>query len=208
MALLVPIIPLPHIVFFPHTVLPLELFEPRHRDLVLDVVLNGSQIAIPRLDPRRDDDPVLATPVRPIAGIGRIQAVRDCFDGRVLIELKAEGRVRLIEEVVSDTPYRQMLVETIEDVPLNSEATQRDLVRSLLLKHQQSPLDPYAILLDVLHRGYDLGQLADLGSHLLIESSEERQALLEELDPEIRFSRLISFLCDELSSRSDLSAVN
>jgi uncharacterized protein len=204
----IPVIPLPHVVFFPHTVLPLELFEPRHRALVEDALLNGSPIAIPHLDPKSDDDPVLPTPVRPIAGLGRIKKVRDCTDGRILIELKSEGRVRLIEELRSEAAYRQMLVEPIEEPMCSATETERALFRSLLLKLRQSPIDAAAVLLDVMQEGNDASRLADLGAHLLIESSPERQSLFEELDPKTRFSRLIDRLCGDLSKKCDMKNVH
>jgi Lon protease-like protein len=47
----VPVFPLPGVVFFPRTVLPLHVFEPRYRAMVRDAVRGEGLIAVSLLRP-------------------------------------------------------------------------------------------------------------------------------------------------------------
>ena len=45
------VFPLPSVVLFPHTVLPLHIFEPRYRDLVRDALASDKVMALAQLEP-------------------------------------------------------------------------------------------------------------------------------------------------------------
>ena len=64
-----PIFPLPGTVFFPHTLLPLHVFEPRYRQLTEDVLASHNHIAVVRADDARAHADVPG--VARVAGIGR-----------------------------------------------------------------------------------------------------------------------------------------
>lgn len=84
----VPVFPLPNTVFFPDTVLPLHVFEPRYRALVHDVIAADSKFVVSLA---RDDDARFHS----IATLGRIENLKRLPDGRFVFELHAESRVRL-----------------------------------------------------------------------------------------------------------------
>ena len=68
-----PVFPLPRVVFFPGTILPLHLFEPRYRAMMEDCVSSGPKaMAVALLKPGWDDDYEGAPPIHEIAGAGRI----------------------------------------------------------------------------------------------------------------------------------------
>ena len=51
---IVPIFPLPDVTFFPHTLLPLHVFEARYRMLVIDALERDRRLAVVKLRPGYD----------------------------------------------------------------------------------------------------------------------------------------------------------
>ena len=101
------IFPLPSVVFFPDTELPLHLFEPRYRAMAEDCVENGNGlIAVALLRPGYEADYEGRPAVHAVAGIGRVTAHRRNPDGTHDILLKGLGRVRIDELPGSERPYR------------------------------------------------------------------------------------------------------
>ena len=50
----VPVFPLPEVVFFPETTLPLHIFEPRYREMVRDVEPRSEALSLVKLHVRVD----------------------------------------------------------------------------------------------------------------------------------------------------------
>ena len=70
-----PIFPLPAVQLFPHTLLPLHVFEQRYRDLTRDVLAGGRLMAVPTLAPVRVDEVVQAH-ARALALVARGMGLR------------------------------------------------------------------------------------------------------------------------------------
>ena len=47
----VPIFPLPDVTFFPHTLLPLHVFEARYRAMVMDALARDRRLCVVKLEP-------------------------------------------------------------------------------------------------------------------------------------------------------------
>jgi Lon protease-like protein len=93
------IFPLPNVVLFPHTDLPLHIFEPRYREMVDDALAGDRLIGMVLLrgDWRRDYH---GTPdVFPLGCVGRIDTFAKLPDGRSNLILRGEQRFRIREEV-------------------------------------------------------------------------------------------------------------
>lgn len=101
----VPIFPLPDVVFFPHTVLPLHIFEPRYRAMVRDAREGEGLIAMALLRPGWEHEYLDAPPICDIGSVGRIEDLVELPDGRFNLRLVGLQRVRL-EELQTDAPYR------------------------------------------------------------------------------------------------------
>jgi Lon protease-like protein len=86
-----PLFPLGSTVLFPHTLLPLHIFEPRYREMTRHALDTHKIIAIVQCD--RDEN------VAEVAGVGRIVHHELLPDGRYHILLQGIGRVRLEEEL-------------------------------------------------------------------------------------------------------------
>jgi Lon protease-like protein len=186
--------PLPNVVLFPSQQLSLHVFEPRYRRLVSDVIAQGLVLAVPRLTPGFDADYYGAPPVFPTCGIGQITEYSRMPDGRFNIVLLGLGRGRILEELRSE-PYRVARFTAVMDEPPRS-ATVLETLRTELIKlvRRVSPhlAGPAKELESRIRGAADAAESADIAAGTLIEDPDERQALLEELDPSRRLTTLIA----------------
>src|SRR3954471_24650376 len=99
--------PLPHVVFFPHAVLPLHIFEPRYRQMTEDALAAGDKL-ITIVQLRGDQPgPGFGEPaVAAIACLGKILQHQRLPDGRFNFLLLGLARVKLTREVPSEKLYR------------------------------------------------------------------------------------------------------
>ena len=118
----VPIFPLAGALLFPGSQLPLHIFEPRYRAMVRDALASDGLIAM--VQPRDEEEPpALFT----IGCIGRIAACDELDDGRFLMVLGGEMRVRIVDEYAPERPYRLNDVEVDPKGPSIFEALERQL---------------------------------------------------------------------------------
>jgi Lon protease-like protein len=103
---IVPIFPLPSVVFFPETYLPLHIFEPRYREMVHDAPAHGNCIGMALLREGWEDLYAGAPAVHSIGCVGRIISSHKLADGRYNIVLQGLHRCSYEEQAVS-TAYRQ-----------------------------------------------------------------------------------------------------
>lgn len=108
---LVPVFPLPDVVFFPRTVLPLHVFETRYRAMVKDALAADRVLAVALLRPGWERQYEGSPAFHDVATIGRMEEVETTADGRYLFRLVGIGRVRL-GTPVKETPYR--LVQAVD----------------------------------------------------------------------------------------------
>lgn len=104
-----PIFPLPNLVFFPSTRLPLHIFEPRYRQMVTDVMESDQRFGIVLLRPGWQDDYYGAPPVHALGTLGTIEQAVSLDDGRFNILVRGDVRFRILGEV-SRMPYRMARV--------------------------------------------------------------------------------------------------
>ena len=103
---MVPIFPLPNVVFFPDTYLPLHIFEPRYRDMITDADQDGQCIGMVLLKAGWEDNYYGNPPVFSLGCIGRIKNIQSLADGRSNVILHGLSRYD-IEEEFFDTSYRR-----------------------------------------------------------------------------------------------------
>jgi Lon protease-like protein len=92
-----PLFPLPQIVLFPGTALPLHVFEPRYRSLIEYCLESGSSLALPQIEPGHEAEQLGAPPLVRVAGVGAIVHHERLPDGRLGLVLRGLGRVEAIE---------------------------------------------------------------------------------------------------------------
>lgn len=112
---ILPIFPLTGVLLLPAMWLPLNVFEPRYRNMVRDVLEGGRHIGlIQPVVPRQDNaPPPEALPenpdVYPVGCAGHVEQWEQTDDGRYLITLKGVQRFRVVEELPLHEGYRRVV---------------------------------------------------------------------------------------------------
>ena len=110
----IPLFPLSTVVFFPNTLLPLHVFEPRYKQMVHDVSKSEGIIGMALLKPGWEANYYGNPEVFDVVGMGRIVSSEVFGDGRINIVLYGLKRVKIIE-VMKESPYRVARVELVEN---------------------------------------------------------------------------------------------
>jgi len=186
-----PIFPLPDVTFFPHTLLPLHVFEARYRAMVMDSLARDRRLAVVKLKPGFEASYAGKPAVRAVAGAGEIVSWERLATGRYNILVKGEWRVRIESERPSDTLYRIVTARRLDDVaPTTDVAAAIARIREAcgrLLRALDRPSD----LLDTaLAEGQQPGAIADRIAAAVVPDANLRQELLETLDVTRRLDRL------------------
>jgi Lon protease-like protein len=195
--LTLPIFPLPDVTFFPHTMLPLHVFEARYRAMITDALARDRKIAVVRLKPGFEASYAGKPPVFLVAGAGEIVSWERLATGRYNILVKGEWRVRIESELPTDTLYRIVTAQTLDDVEATADASPalariRDLCGRLL-----QALDRPSDLLDAaLAADQKPGVIADRIAAAVVPDPDLRQELLETREVTRRLERLGGALQD------------
>jgi Lon protease-like protein len=166
-----PVFPLPVAVLMPHAIAPLEVFEPRYRQMISDA-LDGPGLIVMAVYAGRaggsDDEERPA--IRPAVCIGHIAEHFKYPDGRYAVIMQGICRGRIVNEVVGseDRLYREAMIEPIgvetgddeggelqqyrdrlsrslEDGPLHDLRLAKDAVR-----HLKNPEIPTSVIIEFL----------------------------------------------------------
>jgi len=195
-----PVFPLPDVVFFPGTVLPLHVFETRYRAMVKDALAADRTIAVALLQPGWEQQYAGNPACFEVATAGTIEDLETTSDGRYYFKLAGSVRVRL-GEVLRDTPYRLVRAEEIPEDPVDEDdpsirsgklsllATQVCLVRELTGSDAPSL---------VLNERLDFSAVVNGACASLPVEAAIRQELLELDDLKERHRRATEILDDIL----------
>jgi Lon protease-like protein len=194
----VPIFPLPDVTFFPHTLLPLHVFEARYRAMVMDALERDRRLAIVRLRPGYEATYAGKPPVHAVAGVGEIVSFERLATGRYNILVRGDARVRIESEVPSDTLYRLVRARRLDDVePSHLAGPAGRAVQEALARIRAScstlltALDRPANLLDTaVAEGQPAGAIADRVAAAVLPDADLRQELLETVEVDARVTRV------------------
>ncbi len=125
-----PVFPLPNVVFFPKTYLPLHIFEPRYRQMIADASAGHRCIAMALLKEGWETDYYGNPAIYPTLCVGRIMSAQPLSDGRSNILLQGLERCDIQEEHF-EKPYREA---TIRLTPQPSEERLAAGVRRALVE--------------------------------------------------------------------------
>lgn len=188
-----PLYPLPEVVLFPHSVLPLHVDEPRYCRLIADVLAGEHILGIALLKPGFEPEYFTPNaPIHPVIGIGQIIASEQVEQGSYNILVRGIARAGIVEEV-PHKPYRLVRVETIDPpaqlAPANVEQVRDELRQALETECvQDSEVPDYWRKL--FTTDLEVGDIADLIASGLRIDAELRQSLLAEPDPVARAREL------------------
>jgi len=127
-----PVFPLPNVVFFPRTILPLHIFEPRYRQMIADTERSAGYIAMALMRPGSENDEQGRSAYFDIGCLGKTTSLSRTDDGRYYLKLVGVRKVAF-GDVVKSSPYRTARISPVaETIPDQlSSASREDLLKLL-----------------------------------------------------------------------------
>ncbi len=203
----IPIFPLPDVVLFPHTTVPLHIFEPRYREMVRDALAGDKRIAMALLKPGWEKDYYGRPPVYPIAGAGEIVRHEELPDGRFNILLRGTMRIGIHSELPAQKSYRIIRARPLfdrytavdpQDISGRTERLKVFYVR--ILTEVQKAQDE---LLKIFSGVKDPGIIADRIASAILTDCEARQKILECVEVSARLALVQEQLVNVITRVSD-----
>lgn len=196
-----PIFPLPSVAFFPATLLPLHVFEPRYRELVQHCMAGNRVMGVPQLGEGWQDDYDGNPPLTPTMGVGRVVRARELPDGRYNIILFGLGRARIDQELTSSHGFRVVRATPVPDLGTPADFDER-IAEAVVLARALMPNDPLGpSFLEILEAGLSPVPLVDTLAHVVLDDPEQRQDYLEQLDPGVRAAQVSQALLERMATR-------
>ena len=190
-----PMFPLGSVVF-PHTVLPLRVFEPRYRQLAQDCLAGAREFGVVLI--ARGSEVGGGDQRTDLGTLVSIVEAQESADGQWGLLTVGTGRVR-VRRWLEDDPYPRAELEDVPEPPWTDaaaaafEAAERVVRRSLALQAELGdPAPPIGVALDPTPAAaaWQLAAVSPLGPL-------DRQALLAIDAPEDRLARLAQLVAEE-----------
>lgn len=199
----VPVMTLAETVFFPQSLLPLHIFEPRYRQMLRDVLARDRFFAVARLDAHRAGQDGAQEPAHPIATVGIIRACQK-GDGETS-NLLLQGICRIeIQSVVRESPYRLIqikpLVTTAGGNHAELEIERLEVMRLLNLRRRLGTPAPKGMT-RFLESIEDFDAFTDIAVFNLCDDGAFKQKMLEELDTRRRLRLFVTRLKTEIGEQ-------
>ena len=183
------IFPLSNAIFFPKTILPLNIFEDRYLQLVKDCMKGKKLFGMvqPKIKSKKVKD------VYKVGCLGKITSFNETTDKRLIITLSGIIRFRIKEELDNKKLYREFNVDysdfmhdlkTKEDKLINYD--KKNLLKKIVLFFKKIN---YSVKIDSLEK-LNFDQLMSTVCMISPFSSEEKQKLIETIKMEDKFKTL------------------
>jgi len=203
------IFPLSNVIFFPKTVLPLNIFEKRYLEMVNDSIKKDRYFGIvqPKYNLKKikskasnANDVSSKSNLFSVGCLGKIINFSETDDGRFIINLSGIIRFKIEKEVKNEKLYREAIVNYInfkQDLKDENQDIKKEVKKNILNK----------IKILFKKRGYkinwselevlEFAQLIDTLSMISPLSLEEKQSLIEakDLSERIKILEKITDLC-------------
>lgn len=201
-----PVFPLPRVVFFPGTALPLHFFEPRYRQMIEDCLERGcTAMAVALLQPGWEDDYEGNPPIYDVAGAGRIVAHQERADGTHDVILHGLNRVRLHELPCDSGSYRCARAEPMKDFGAASASDMMAMMacatRVAAKVRERQPDFSLQVSAELAP-----ARAADVVADQLVVSPDERQEILEALDVRKRVALVTESIASLLAQLTEAHA--
>tara|TARA_R110002072_G_scaffold1989_3_gene16501 strand:+ start:67832 stop:68530 length:699 start_codon:yes stop_codon:yes gene_type:complete len=193
----IPILPIPNVVFFPNTTLPIVVAEPTYIRMVKECVHNNSMLGISMAEPTQEFEHHTKYSPHKIGSIGKVIILEEYEDGSLKVLVRGKSRVRL-NHVIQNIPY---LVYNVTLLPDINNGTSVELGENKLSK-LKGILDDWidAAIPDSLEREtfqnslLGTAHIIDYLSTFLVDDRRVRQILLENTSLPERVQILSSIL--------------
>jgi Lon protease-like protein len=190
----VPVMALPNAVLFPHSLLPLHIFERRYRDMLAHSLDQDRMFSV-ALMKRGIEDAAAIEDLCSVAGVGLIRACVGNENGTSNLVLQGLARVRLLGWS-QEKPFRIARVELVKSVILNlveAEALS-EKVKEFCTRIESIGVPLPANLMDHLKQIDSPEIISDVVAGAFVGDSFQRQKLLEAYDVCERLRLLIQIL--------------
>ena len=180
------IMPLGQIVFFPHMLLPLHIFEPRYRQMLSDSLANSRMFAVTAINPANSQP-------APVGTVGLIRACIKKGDGTANLLLQGLYRARF-------SPIAHSPCLLAKAAPLNQRKPANPHIASQLageiisIVNHSPELCPCRQFPQELASIADYNALVDILAGNLIHCTRQKQQLLECEDTTARLAMLATSL--------------
>jgi Lon protease-like protein len=201
----VPLLPLP-VVLFPDMPLPLHIFEPRYREMILRCREEKSPFGITLIQNGADMG-AEAVP-RQVGTLARITQYEELPDGRMNILVFGASRFR-ITRTFHDKPYLSASVSLLQEQQADADAIEPmfDSVATLFRAYLQSLFAMTGRTLSTLQLPQEPEYLSYAIASVLQVPPQEKQALLEITETKQRLGREIEILKAEIDIQNTLQSV-
>lgn len=190
----VPVMALANAVLFPHSLLPLHIFEQRYCDMLAHC-LDGDRMFSVALMKRGIEEAVGIEDLCPVAGVGLIRACVGNENGTSNLVLQGLARVRLVAWM-QEKPFRIAKIQIAKSIPGNPVEADAlsEKVKEFCLRIEKIgvPLPPN--LMDHLKQIDSPEILSDVVAAAFVGETFQRQKLLEAYEVCERLRLLIQFL--------------
>ena len=191
----IPVFPLSNFIIFPKTTVPLNIFEPRYIDMINDSMKSNKLIGM--IQPKTSNIKQTKPELHEVGCLGKITSFRETEDGRFLIEIKGLIRFRKITELSTENKYRVLEVDfknfyqDLEDKKENLKFSDLELI----FKDLKSLFEKRGFIIN--WKALEKQSLDETINALAMASPfslEEKQALLETTNLEIRKTKIAEIL--------------
>ena len=201
---IISIFPLSNFIIFPHTSVPLNIFEPRYINMIDDCM--KSKRIIGMVQPKNNNNiPELYS----IGCAGRITSFNETDDGRYLIVIKGLNRFKILKEINNNKTYREFEVSfdqfnTDSSLDFN-EIKFTDL--KLIFKNLKKLFEKKGYIINWKDlKNQSLDQTINTLAMASPFSLEEKQVLLEAIDIQnrkIELEKILnSYIFDEFNNKT------
>ena len=192
------VFPLSEVVFFPKTILPLNIFEKRYIQLVNDCMKDQRLFGM--IQPKKT---VRAQDVYEVGCLGKIINFNETGDGRFIINLSGVVRFRIIKELNSSKLYRKFSVDYsdfLQDLKIVKNITKynkKDFLKKIEFFFKKKN---YLININELEK-YNFEQLINTLCMISPISVVEKQKLIETTSSEEKIQLLDNIINFNLADR-------
>jgi Lon protease-like protein len=200
--MIVPLFPLPNVVLFPKTPIPLYIFEERYRTMIREVLAGNRELVIALLRTESESGTADASLVHEIACLGKIETYEKLEDGKYNIVVIGIRRVRIVREV-QHSPYRLVEAEIIEEASYDEHSegvvNRQNQLSSLFARFAELAAGVKQQTLDFMPQ-LDFESLVNMVAMTLNLAIERKQALLEIDAAPLRCDELIPLLQQQIET--------
>ena len=190
---IIPIFPLSNFSIFPHTTVPLNIFEPRYIEMINDSMKTNKMIGL--VQPKKNKINSNSE-LHEVGCLGKITSFKD-IDGRYLIDLNGLNRFNIIREIQNNKAYRECEIN-FDNFQADLKLPKNELIFSdleLIFKDLKSLFEKKGYLIN--WKSLERQNLNETINALAMASPfslEEKQILLESESLTIRKNKIAEIL--------------